>query len=610
MRLTVAVLTAAVVSFVLAATALAQDTRVSSGSPPSPFSQNKQNEPAVAVDANHPNVLAAGANEEIDMEACNAGPDDDCPFTPEVGTSGIYFSTNSGGAWHQPQYTGLTARGCLGSPGDSDPECTPTRGPIGTVPNYDAAGLVSDGDPALAFGPAYRNGRPSWSNGSRLYYANLTYPRSTNTTFKGAEGIGVSYTDNVAAANSGANSAWSTPVVASKQNGGAFSDKEQIWADNASSSKYFGNVYVCYAAFSGVATGGGNGGQPLDVIVSRDGGRSWTDRQVSNATNNAHSRNGFGKSGCTVRTDSQGNVYVFAFQFGFSTTTAAPGKILMFKSTDGGTSWSKPVSLFTAYDTCNYFEPSLGRCVEDGVGGARSDLSPAPSVDIANGAPTGGDATDRIAMTWVDGRDGLNREHVVYTTSTNGGSSWTTPRNVERPGDRGYYSAPAISPNGRDVYLVYNAFTTPFRSSTLGPGNDRELVGVVLHAEGNSTTFGELHRGQPGDARGSSQNDLTAEFLGDYVYAAATRTYGAAVWNDMRNGADCPAIDSYRQALHDEAVASGQRTAEPEEPRGESLADKKPEADSGPQPPDVQQECPANFGNSDIYGGGYPDPTP
>jgi hypothetical protein len=593
------------------AAAAGGDVRVSSGSPPGPFSQNKQNEPAVAVDPIHPSVLASGSNDEIDMEACNSGPDEDCPFTADVGVSGIYFSTSSGSSWHQPSYTGITARQCLGAPGDGDPECTPARGSIGTVPNFDAAGLVSDGDPALAFGPVYRNGRFSWSNGSRLYYASLASLLSGSSAFNGSEAITVSHTDDVAAANGGSNAAWSRPVIASKQNGGRFSDKEQIWADNASSSPHFGNVYVCYAAFNG--NGNGFTAQPLKVITSRDGGRSWTEKQVTPATNNTHSRNGFGRTGCTVRTDSRGTVYVFVTQLGFSATTAAPGSIQMIKSTDGGSTWQRPVNLFTAYDTCNYFEPSLGRCVEDGVGGARSDLSPGPSVDIANGAPSGGDATDRIVLTWVDGRDGLNREHVMFSSSGRGGGSWTAARKIERPGDRGYYSAPAISPNGRDVYLVYNAFDTPFRQSAVGPGNDRELVGVVLHANASASSvgaFGELHRGQPGDARGSSQNDLAAEFLGDYVYAAATRSYGAAVWNDMRGGADCPAVDAYRQALHDEAVSSGQQTAEPEEPRGASAGEAEAEDASGPQPPDVQEQCPATFGNSDIYGGGFPDPTP
>jgi hypothetical protein len=93
-----------------------------------------------------------------------------------------------------------------------------------------------------------------------------------------------------------------------------------------------------------------------------------------------------------------------------------------------------------------------------------------------------------------------------------------------------------------------------------------------------------VHTGLTGDARGSTTNGLVAEFLGDYNYVAATNDFAYAVWNDVRDAADCPAIDTFRQRL-----LTG----------------------TTPNPtPEPQQDCPPAFGNSDIFGTRILDPTP
>jgi hypothetical protein len=225
----------------------------------------------------------------------------------------------------------------------------------------------------------------------------------------------------------------------------------------------------------------------------------------------------------------------------------------------------------------------------DGMAGARDDLSASPSLDIASG--TG--STDALYDTWTDGRSGSagppvnNQTQLRFAWSTDHGTNWTQRVIPIASGDRPYYSAVAVSPDGRDLYVVYNAFTNAYRTNTT---SSRGLVGVILHANvgasGAPGAWAEIHRGVTGDPRGSSQNNIVLEFLGDYVYADATDDYGVAVWNDMREGSPCVAVNTWRAAVQ----AAG------------------PPLDASTRPA-IQQVCPGTFGNSDIWAWSGADPS-
>ena len=584
----------ALVVGVAAAMPSGADTLITVGSPTTPFPQNKQNEPAVAVNPADLSIAAAGVNDEIDLEACNNRNDKTCPFTPGIGVSGIYFSDNGGSSWIQPTYTGWTARDCLGLVGTSSApadNCDPHVGPIGTLPNYFENGLVSDGDPAVGFGPQRGpNGQFSWNNGWRLYYANLTSNFSavrSEFAFKGFEAIAVSRLDSqdYAAAKAGVNTAWKPPVIVSKQNAALFSDHEMVAVDDATSSPFFGHVYVCNAAFRSQEIGGLP--EPIVVNSSADGGDTWITRQLSPSVNNNTIG---GRQDCAVNTDSKGTLYVFWDGIDPKTKTLA---IFMIRSFDGGQSFERPARVVTHIVTTG-LRDFTGDLTFDGQAGARDGSF--PTVDIANGAPTGADATDEIVLAWSNGptpsdtHPGPN-EQVKVMTSSDGGVTWTSSGVASPTSDRPDFPAMAISPDGTDAYLTYMNFLQPWQSTNTAP---RLFQGVVRHAEVDPATgaiggWSDIHRGPTGDARGSSANALIDEFLGDYDYAFATRDSVTVAWNDARNAADCPSIDAYR-----DDVASGDAAG----------------AASDPTRPAPEQDCPATFGNTDIFGGSYADPTP
>ncbi len=487
---------------------------VTVGSPTDTTPQNHQNEPAVAMDAHQPNVLAAGVNDFLDWQPCpqaTATQQGTCRGSNVgVGLSGVYFSFDSGKNWVQPTYTGLTSRDCT-----ANGPCTPHTGSIGTLPWYAEAGLASNGDPAVAFGPKPLDGTFSWSNGSRLYYANLTgaisagFPRIE--PFHGQLAVGVSRLDNPTPSSVLLQNSWMPPVIASSRTSStSFEDKEQIWADNAETSPFFGNVYACVDDFRSLSRG-------------------------------AHT---------------------------------------MQKSTDGGKTWTRPLDILPANDACFNIDFVEGRCVADGGAGARIDLLSAPSVDIANGAPTGADATDEIVDVWNDGSLGLNHEKTLFSYSMNGGAAWSSPAIVSVGSDRPIYAAPAIAPDGSAVYVMYEALTDPWRGGDFT--SSRGYHGIFrtspLNGSGTPTAWSILLTGPLGDIRATYPgHDIYQERVGDYVYAAASRTYGVGVWADASDASVCTPVQTWRAASY----AAGQRVLP-----------------GAPWP--VPPTCPADWGNVQI----------
>ena len=292
-RSVLVLLVAVTAALVLPTLAHAQtpEAKVSVAGPATPYLPNAVNEPALAIDANHPNVLAAGANDLVDSAPCNGSS---CDLTPDVGISGIYFSLNEGATWVQPTYTGLTAH-----------SGTAQVGPIHTLPVVLRERHELPRRPGAGVRAPARSGRVLLGQrvAAVLRQPGLPDPRA-GAVQRRLGGSGVAHRQRRPRPPANDQSAWMTPVIVTRQNAALLSDKEDIWADNAASSPHFGNVYVCNTAFRSANVARPSRSCSRPPATAAPPGGSGSSRA---ATNNAQTG---GRQGCAVRSDSTGVVYV------------------------------------------------------------------------------------------------------------------------------------------------------------------------------------------------------------------------------------------------------------------------------------------------------------
>jgi hypothetical protein len=102
------------------------------------------------------------------------------------------------------------------------------------------------------------------------------------------------------------------------------------------------------------------------------------------------------------------------------------------------------------------------------------------------------------------------------------------------------------------MYVVYEADRDPWRGADMA--STRRYRGVMMTspvAAGAPTGWTAAYIGPDGDLRGTYPgHDIYQERIGDYVYAAATSTYGLGVWTDARSAQVCADVQTYRAASY------------------------------------------------------------
>jgi len=448
-----------------------------------------QNETAIAVDPNNPSRIVGGANDYVTRSwpcTVNGTP---CSALGD-GYSGTYYSNNGGSNW------------CCNSNPNSD--YTPTTDPaqIGTlIPGverlvdgqYDAGG-----DPSLAF-----------DSQGNVYYCGLGFNRTSppNT-------VAV----NKGTFDGGGNLSWGAPTFINQTTSpSTLNDKSWIAVDSHSGSPFQDRVYVTWTRFIFQAGTGAYVQSPIWFVYSTDGGATFS--TPKNISANAHYSQG---SRPVVGPD--GTVYVF---WNGSTRLASLNSTYMTKSTDGGDTWSRPLSVATVTN----------------IPGVRNTVFRVNSYPAAAAAPNGD-----VYATWnteVDnttpiytGDPGcayfIPGNHVstchsvaVYSSSTDAGQTWSDPAPVfgaDSQAADGYpVTQPTPDPNPNGCQASDGCDGSTFNApSPLGPIED-VFPAATVAANGN--VYLAAYRGttvSPWQTCFSGPpppvGRITCDFLGPYIH--------------------------------------------------------------------------------------------
>jgi hypothetical protein len=303
---------------------------------------------------------------------------------------------------------------------------------------------------------------------------------------------------------------WSAPAVAvTPLFSGGLTDKPWLQVDDNASSPHAGALYLSVTQFDASGTD-----SEISVSHSTNGGANWTTTAVDTAqvspAVDQFSDLAVGKDG-TVYVSWMRCTAVYP-----TDCAGTPATLVLSKSTDGGSTWSTPVTLAT-------ITLAPGNCFYGCLPNTAERVSEIPSIGIDNSSGTHAGNLYAAFYTWTG-----SSMVVEVAKSTTGGSSWGTPVRVTAcsPLDQ-FFPWLSVSSSGLVGVSWLDRRDDPTNLSY-------EAFAAISNDGG--ATFPNL---QIASATSNPNNDgFKGGFMGDYTGNVwnNTGTTLYASWMDSRNG--------------------------------------------------------------------------
>jgi hypothetical protein len=316
---------------------------------------------------------------------------------------------------------------------------------------------------------------------------------------------------------------------------GSGDDRESGWADNNTSSPFFGHMYVSYNDFN-------VGGGALFVRVSTDNGLTWTPHQITTT---------FIRDVQITGDLVTGDVYIAGMNEGGG-GTGGPRSNKIYRSTDGGTTWT---NTFTG---ANFTGPSDGStCTSNSY-----------FATIFNGywrhMGWGEPAALNHVVHYVYAQHGTGSDpgDVYYIRSTDSGVTFSAPLKLNTDSTSRPQWQPNISvSSGGTVFAMWydaRSSTSCQKGNPAVPcyqmwGRKSTDNGVTWLAD---MAFSDVVTPLPGQP----DPGIVDCYVGDYDYASALATNHLSAWAD---GRVTIGASSQQDAFFDKEPAAGGATPTP-----------------------------------------------